>query len=384
MSELYNPINIVKELISRQSVTPNDAGCSVIISERLKALGFTIEWLNRGNVTNLWATRGQGRPLFILAGHTDVVPPGPASLWSSDPFCPTIRDGRIFGRGAADMKSGLAAMLGALDRLFKDDQAVSGTVAMLVTSDEEGEALDGTRYVAEVLRQRAIHPDYALVGEAVSDRILGDRLVVGRRGSLGCHLTVYGTQGHVAYPSRADNPIHRLAPVISELVATEWDSGNRHFPPTSLQISNIHSGTGADNVIPAEAHVTFNFRYGNENTAENLRALTTKTLDRHLPNFEARWHHSGEPFLTRHGALIDTAKEVITAVTGITNPQYFTGGGTSDARFLSPLGAEIIEIGPVGESIHRADENVLVDDLDRLCRIYRGILQRLCCCHCEG
>lgn len=379
MRQGCQPIDVLKELISRRSVTPSDAGCSEIISRHLQALGFKIEWLNRGDVTNLWATHGEGQPLFLFAGHTDVVPPGPEAFWSSDPFQPTIRDGRLFGRGAADMKSGLAAMVGAFDRLFRNDQQVSGTVGMLLTSDEEGAALDGTRHVADILRQRGVRPDFALVGEAVSEKILGDRIVVGRRGSLGCDLSVFGKQGHVAYPARADNPIHRLVPAISELITTEWDRGNQYFPPTTLQISNIHSGTGADNVIPGEAGVVFNFRYGNENTAENLRTRTTGILSRHLPKFQARWHHSGEPFLTRKGALVDAAKETITAVTGITDPQNFTGGGTSDARFLAPLGTEVIEIGPVGESIHKADENVLLGDLDRLCDIYHGILLRLCC-----
>lgn len=370
-------LNILKDLISRRSITPHDSGCSDVISEYLGALGFKIEWLNRGDVTNLWAVRGHGSPLFIFAGHTDVVPPGPESAWSSDPFQPTIRDGRLFGRGAADMKSGIAAMICAIDHLVKGDQEISGTVAVLLTSDEEGVALDGTRHVADILHKRGIRPDYALVGEAVSENVLGDRFVVGRRGSLGADLTVFGKQGHVAYPSKAVNPIHQITAAISELIATEWDKGNQYFPPTTFQISNIHSGTGADNVIPGEAHAVFNFRYGDENTAENLQIRTTEILRRHLPQFEVQWRHSGEPFLTRKGALVDAAKETIKSVTGIKEPQYFTGGGTSDARFLAPLGAEVIEIGPVGESIHKTDENVLVDDLARLCKIYHGILTRL-------
>lgn len=377
MPHAVDIIALLKDLISRESVTPRDAGCSEFIAEMLTALDFKIEWLNCGDVTNLWATRGAGPPLFILAGHTDVVPPGRKACWSTDPFRPTIRDGRLYGRGAADMKSGIAAMVGAFDRLFRDNHEVAGTVAMLLTSDEEGSARDGTRHVVDVLRQRGVRPDYALVGEAVSERVLADRIVIGRRGSLSGDLTVFGKQGHVAYPYKADNPIHRTAAAISELIATEWDQGNRFFPPTTLQISNIRSGTGTDNVIPGEAHVVFNFRYGSESTAKDLRRRTTEILSRHLPRFDVRWRHSGKPFLTRKGALISAAKESVCAVTGIESPQCFTGGGTSDARFLSPLGAEVIELGPVGESIHKVDENVLVDDLDRLCEIYHGILLRL-------
>lgn len=366
---------LTQELIARRSLTPDDAGCCALLGERLARLGFTLEWLNSEGVTNLWATHGTDGPLAILAGHTDVVPTGPLQQWASDPFVPQVRDGVLYGRGAADMKSGLAAMVCAVERLLARGP-LQGRLAFLVTSDEEGMAQHGTRYVAEVLRQRGIRPDYAIVGEASSNQQLGDRIVVGRRGSLGCNLKVYGRQGHVAYPHKADNPIHRLAPALAELAATEWDRGNAHFPPTSFQVSNFHSGTGANNVIPGEAAVIFNFRYCTESTAEGLKARVHAVLDRHLPRYEADWWHTGEPFLTRQGRLIEAAQQAIAAVTGL-KPEQFTGGGTSDARFIAPLGTEVVEIGPINDSIHKIDEHVNVADLDRLSLIYETTLTRL-------
>ena len=368
-------LRLTQELISRRSLTPDDAGCCALIGERLAKLGFELEWLNQEGVTNLWATLGQGGPLAILAGHTDVVPTGPLDQWSSDPFLPQIRDGVLYGRGAADMKSGLAAMVCATERLLAR-APIKGSLAFLVTSDEEGMARHGTKYVAEVLRSRGIRPDYAIVGEASSNAQLGDRIVVGRRGSLGCNLRVHGKQGHVAYPHKADNPIHRLAPALAELVATEWDRGNAHFPPTSFQISNVHGGTGANNVIPGEAEVIFNFRYCTESTAESLKARVHAVLDRHLPRYEADWWHTGEPFLTRQGRLILAAQAAIGEITGL-RAEQFTGGGTSDARFIAPLGTEVVEIGPINDSIHKIDEHVKVEDLDRLSRIYENTLARL-------
>lgn len=367
---------LLSELIARRSLTPDDAGCCTLIGARLGKLGFRLEWLNCEGVTNLWATLGQGAPLLILAGHTDVVPSGPVEQWQSDPFQPEVRDGVLYGRGAADMKSGLAAMVCAAERLLAEGARIRGTLAFLVTSDEEGTAQHGTRHVAKVLRERGTKPDYAVVGEATSDQQLGDRMTIGRRGSLGCNLKVLGRQGHVAYPHKADNPIHRLMPALAELTHIEWDRGNAHFPPTTLQISNVKAGTGADNVIPGEAHAVFNFRYCTESTADGLKSRVTAILDRHLPHYEARWWHSGEPFLTREGQLIQVATSVINEVTGLT-PARFTGGGTSDARFLAPLGAEVIEIGPLNDSIHQVDEHVNVADLDLLSDIYRGILERL-------
>ena len=368
-------LELARDLISRRSLTPDDAGCCTLIGERLSRLGFTLEWLNSEGVTNLWARLGNQGPLAILAGHTDVVPTGPLEKWSSDPFVPQIRDGVLYGRGAADMKSGIAAMVCAVERLLERG-ALNGSLAFLITSDEEGAARHGTKHVVEVLRQRDERPDYAIVGEASSNLQLGDRIVVGRRGSLGCNLRVYGKQGHVAYPHKADNPIHRLAPALAELVATEWDRGNAHFPPTSFQISNVHSGTGANNVIPGEAEVVFNFRYCTESTAEGLKARVHAVLDRHLPRYEADWWHSGEPFLTRQGKLIEAARGAIGEVTSL-SPEQFTGGGTSDARFIATLGTEVVEIGPINDSIHKIDEHVKVADLDRLSLIYEKTLAKL-------
>lgn len=369
-------LDLARELISRPSLTPADAGCCEVLAARLGALGFAIEWLNCNGVTNLWATRGSGQPLTVLAGHTDVVPTGPLDKWRSDPFAPQVRDGVLYGRGAADMKSSIAAMIVAVENLLADGEP-QGTLAFLITSDEEGPALYGTRHVVEVLRARGIQPDYAIVGEASSHQRLGDRIVIGRRGSLGCDLHVVGKQGHVAYPHKADNPIHRLAPALAELVATQWDTGNAHFPPTSFQISNFRAGTGASNVIPGEADLAFNFRYCTESSAESLQQRVGAILDRHLPHYRADWWLSGEPFLTRQGALIEAARAAIQDVTGIAEPELFTGGGTSDARFIATLGTEVVEIGPINDSIHKIDEHVNVADLVPLSAIYTGILRRL-------
>ena len=369
-------LDLTRALIARRSLTPDDAGCCALIGERLQRLGFALEWIGAGGVTNLWATYGSGAPLLVLAGHTDVVPTGPVERWASDPFEPSIRDGVLYGRGAADMKSGLAAMVCAAEHLLAAGP-ITGTLAFLITSDEEGPAQHGTKHVVEVLKARGVKPDYAIVGEATGEHRLGDRITIGRRGSLGCNLRVLGKQGHVAYPLKADNPIHRLAPALAELVAIEWDRGNAHFPPTSFQVSNLNAGTGANNVIPGEAAVVFNFRYCTESTADGLKARVHEVLDRHGLRYEADWWHSGQPFLTRHGALIEATRAAIRDVTGIADPQTFTGGGTSDARFIAPMGAEVIELGPVNDSIHKIDEHVLVADLDRLSAIYEGILRRL-------
>lgn len=378
---------LASDLIARKSLTPDDAGCCEVLGARLQRLGFELEYINSEGVTNLWATYGSGAPLMILAGHTDIVPAGPLDQWISDPFTPTVRDGLLYGRGAADMKSGLAAMVCAVERLLATPPPPSpasgggssfvGTLAFLVTSDEEGMARHGTRHVVSVLKARGVTPDYAIVGEASSDQKLGDRIMIGRRGSLGCNVEVIGKQGHVAYPLKADNPIHRLAPVLAELTAMRWDEGNAHFPPTSFQISNFHSGTGANNVIPGDAQIIFNFRYCTESTAESLKQRVHALLDRHGLKYEAHWWHTGEPFLTRQGALIAAATAAIGEITGLT-PTLFTGGGTSDARFLAPWGAEVVELGPINDSIHKVNEHVNVADLDRLSLIYEGILRRLC------
>ena len=370
---------LTESLIARRSLTPDDAGCCELIGARLAKLGFTLEYLNAEGVTNLWATRGSGGPLahpiVVLAGHTDIVPSGPREAWNTDPFAPSRVDGYLYGRGAADMKSGLAAMVCAVERLLARANP-RGTIAFLVTSDEEGPCRFGTRYVADKLRERGVKPAYAIVGEATAAEQLGDRIVVGRRGSLGCDLTVHGKQGHVAYPLKADNPIHRLAPALAELMAVRWDEGNAHFPPTSFQVSNIRAGTGANNVIPGSAECVFNFRYSTASTADALRARVTAVLDRHLPKYETRWWHSGEPYYTGAGALVDAATAAVGEVTGLA-PALFTGGGTSDGRFLAPLGAQVVEIGPVNATIHQVNECVRIDDLERLSLIYERLLEKL-------
>ncbi len=369
-------LDLTRELIARRSLTPDDAGCCALIGERLSKLGFKLDWINHEGVTNLWATLGSGAPLMILAGHTDVVPTGPLDQWNSDPFTPEIRDGVLYGRGAADMKSGLAAMVCAVERFVKARGSFKGTIAFLITSDEEGVALFGTRYVVEQLKARGVTPDYAIVGEASSNEQLGDRIVIGRRGSLNGILKVLGKQGHVAYPHKVENPIHRLAPALAEIVATQWDAGNAHFPPTSFQVSNIHAGTGANNVVPGECQVVFNFRFCTESTAASLRERVEAILNKHALRYELDWQLSGEPFLTRQGKLIEAAAKASSEISGV-KPELFTGGGTSDARFISPWGAEVVEIGPINDSIHKLNEHVKVADLDRLSTIYERTLEQL-------
>ena len=369
-------LDLTRELIARRSNTPDDAGCCTIIGDRLSKLGFKLEWINHEGVTNLWATLGSGAPLMILAGHTDVVPTGPLDQWKSDPFVPEIRDGILYGRGAADMKSGLAAMVCAAERFVKARGSVKGTIAFLITSDEEGLALHGTRHVVDQLKARGVKPDYAIVGEASSNEQLGDRIVIGRRGSLNGILKVLGKQGHVAYPHKVENPIHRLAPALAEMVATQWDAGNAHFPPTSFQVSNLHAGTGANNVVPGECQVVFNFRFCTESTAASLRERVEAILDKHALRYELDWQLSGEPFLTRQGRLIEAASKAAREISGL-SPELFTGGGTSDARFIAPWGAEVVEIGPINDSIHKLNEHVKVADLDRLSSIYERTLGQL-------
>lgn len=369
-------LDLTRELIACRSLTPDDAGCCALIGERLGKSGFKLEWLNTEGVTNLWATRGSGAPLMIFAGHTDVVPTGPLDQWQSDPFTPEIRDGVLYGRGAADMKSGLAAMVCAVERFVAARSNFKGTIAFLITSDEEGVARHGTKYVVEQLQSRGVKPDFAIVGEASSNEQLGDRIVIGRRGSLNGVLKVLGKQGHVAYPHKVENPIHRLAPALAELVATQWDGGNAHFPPTSFQVSNIHAGTGANNVVPGDCQVVFNFRFCTESTAASLRERVEAVLNKHKLRFELDWQLSGEPFLTRQGSLIEAAAKASREISGVA-PELFTGGGTSDARFISPWGAEVVEIGPINDSIHKLNEHVKVADLDRLSTIYERTLEQL-------
>jgi succinyl-diaminopimelate desuccinylase len=364
------------ELIRRASVTPDDAGCQALLATRLAAAGFTIEHLRFGDVDNLWATHGTEEPVLVLLGHTDVVPSGPIEAWASAPFEPTVREGRLYGRGAADMKSGVAAMTLALEAFVRENPAHAGTVALLVTSDEEGRSIDGVRRVAEVFRHRGQRIDWCLVGEPSSKQILGDLIRVGRRGSLSASLKVIGVQGHVAYPEKALNPIHALAPALAELVATRWDEGDEAFPPTSFQVSNIAAGTGAGNVIPGSLTASFNFRFGTASTASGLRERVEACLHRHGLDVELAWELSGEPFLTSPGRLRDAVGSAIRARRGI-EPEASTGGGTSDGRFIAPLGAEVVELGPVNASIHQVDEHIDLADLDALPALYADILARL-------
>ena len=361
------------ELIRRPSVTPDDAGCLDLIGERLAQCGFTLERLEHEGVSNLWATRGNRGPVFCFAGHTDVVPTGDLGAWQSPPFEPVVRDGVLYGRGAADMKSSLAAMVTAIESLCADGSAsLPGTLAVLFTSDEEGIALHGTRRVVDLLRTRGQRIDYCLVGEPSSQTTLGDLLRNGRRGSLTGRLTVKGIQGHVAYPDKVLNPIHKAAPALAVLAATRWDDGNEYFPATSFQISNLNSGTGADNVVPGSLEAVFNFRYSTASTAESIKARTTAILDAHGLDYSLQWHLSGEPFLTQRGPLLSAVTRVLASELGVT-PEISTGGGTSDGRFIATLGTEVVELGPINASIHKIDECVNVADLARLSRVYAGI-----------
>lgn len=373
MSEV---LALARELIARPSVTPDDAGCQVLLGERLARAGFRCESLRFGPVDNLWATHGEGGPVLVLLGHTDVVPPGPREAWASDPFTPEIRDGVLYGRGAADMKGSVAAFVVALERFVVAHPDHRGTVALLLTSDEEGDAIEGVRRVAEEFRSRGQRIDWCITGEPSSTARLGDLLRVGRRGSLSAALTVRGVQGHVAYPDKACNPVHQVLPALSELVARRWDDGYETFPPTSLQVSNIAAGTGATNVIPGELRVDFNLRYNPHWDAPRLESEIEAMLARHGLDFELRWHRSGEPFFTPEGPLRAAAREVLADVAGAP-PEESTGGGTSDARFIAPLGAQCIEIGPVNASIHKVDEHVSVADLDALPALYLALMERL-------
>ncbi len=365
------------DLIARPSVTPDDAGCQALIAQRLEAAGFTIEHLRFGEVDNLWATHGAGEgPVLVLLGHTDVVPPGPHEAWASDPFMPEIRDGVLYGRGAADMKGSVAAFVVALEQFVAAHPQHPGKVALLLTSDEEGDAIDGVRKVAEVFRARGERIDWCITGEPSSKETLGDLLRVGRRGSLSATLTVRGVQGHVAYPEKARNPIHLAAPALAALAARRWDDGYESFPPTSLQISNLNAGTGANNVIPGTLTALFNLRYNPHWKAAQLEAECEAILRAHGLDFEIRWHRSGEPFYTPEGPLRGAARAVLAEFSGAA-PEESTGGGTSDARFIAPLGAQCIEIGPVNASIHQVDEHVRVAGLEALPVLYHRLMARL-------
>ncbi len=369
-------LSLLKTLMEIPSVTPNDGGCQSILIERLARIGFECETLKFGEVTNLWARRGASSPLFAFAGHTDVVPTGPLEDWHSDPFKPEIRDGFLFGRGAADMKSGIAAMVTACERFVQQHADHLGSIAFLITSDEEGPALNGTVKVIETLEARDEKIDWALVGEPSSSEKLGDVIKNGRRGSLGASLTIHGVQGHVAYPQLADNPIHRAMPALNELCSLEWDQGNSHFPATSFQISNINSGTGVDNVIPGRTDIRFNLRYSTELDQQQIIDTTEAVLQKHDLDYSIDWTLSGLPFLTREGALVQAAKQSIKQITGI-DAELSTAGGTSDGRFIAPTGAQVLELGPVNATIHKINENIRISDLDRLSEIYQGILDHL-------
>lgn len=367
---------LARELIARPSVTPDDAGCQDLIAERLARSGFTIEWLDAGAVRNLWATHGKGGDVFCLLGHTDVVPPGPRDAWDSDPFEPTERDGVLYGRGAADMKGSVAAFVVAAEEFVAAHPDHPGTLAILLTSDEEGDAIDGVRQVARRFQEEGRPIHYCITGEPSSKAALGDLLRVGRRGSLSGRLRVKGIQGHVAYPEKARNPIHQALPALAELSARAWDEGYPEFPPTSFQISNIQSGTGANNVIPGDCELQFNFRFNPGWSAERLEAEVHAVLDRHGLDYELHWHRSGEPFLTGEGRLRAAARAVIREQLDRV-PEENTGGGTSDARFIAPLGAEVVELGPINASIHKVNEHVVVEELERLPALYRAIVERL-------
>ncbi|MBC8212016.1 MAG: succinyl-diaminopimelate desuccinylase [Gammaproteobacteria bacterium] len=369
-------LKLAIELLSIDSVTPDDKGCQQLICEHLTPLGFSCEVMQFGEVTNLWARRGTTAPVLAFAGHTDVVPTGPLSKWISHPFKPEIRDGYLYARGAADMKSSIACMITACERFIQQYPEHQGSIAFLITSDEEGPALDGTVKVIETLQQRNEKIDWALVGEPSSIDTVGDVIKNGRRGSLGARLTVKGVQGHVAYPHLAENPIHKAAPALAELAATEWDQGNEFFPATSFQISNINAGTGATNVIPGEVIIDFNLRYSTCLNAEMIQQRIQALLDGHHLNYEIEWTLSGLPFITEKGALVEAALKAIKSVTGISS-ELSTSGGTSDGRFIAPTGTQVVELGPVNESIHKLNENIKVDEIDSLSAIYENILKNL-------
>lgn len=369
-------IDLLCALLRQRSITPDDAGCQALLASRLAAIGLLCESLPFGDVSNLWARRGSDGPLLCFAGHTDVVPPGDATGWETDPFEPVIRDGMLFARGAADMKSGLAAMTVALEMFVAENPRHAGSLAVLFTSDEEGKATDGTSRVMQTLRERGVHIDWCVLGEPSSQVVLGDTIRIGRRGSLSGILTVRGVQGHVAYPHLADNPIRRFAPVLARLHEIEWDQGNKHFPPTSFQVVEIRSSAGAPNVTPGELSARFNLRYSTEWTHQSLKHRVAGILDEFDIDYQLDWHLSGEPFLTAPGHLSATVADAVKAETGI-DPELSTGGGTSDGRYISPAGTDVVELGPVNASIHKINEHVIVDDVSRLTRIYKGIMERL-------
>ncbi len=376
MTSLSTTVQLAKDLINIDSVTPDDKGCQELMIKRLENIGFEIHRLRFGEVDNLWAKRGNTEPLFVFAGHTDVVPTGPLGQWKTPPFETTIIDGVLYGRGAADMKGSLAAMVTACERFIEKNPDHKGAIGFLITSDEEGPAIDGTVKVIEHLQKNNEHIDMCLVGEPSCTNKLGDTIKNGRRGSLGAKLIVHGIQGHVAYPHLARNPIHQIAPALAELASTEWDQGNEFFPPTSFQVSNINSGTGATNVIPGDVEVIFNFRFSTELTQEKISSQVEALLNRYNLDYDLEWILSGHPFLTAEGKLVEAAQKSILEITGI-ETELSTAGGTSDGRFIAPTGSQVIEIGPLNATIHKVNECVGTQDLDDLSLVYEKILENL-------
>ena len=369
-------LTLAKQLIAEASVTPDDKQCQAILAERLQKIGFTIEAMPFGDTQNIWARRGSEAPLLCFAGHTDVVPSGPLEKWDSPPFVPTERGGRLYGRGAADMKTSIACFVTACERFVAENPAHKGSIALLITSDEEGDAYDGTTKVVDALKARGESIDYCIVGEPTAVEKLGDTLKNGRRGSLSGNLTVKGKQGHIAYPHLAVNPVHTFAPALAELAAAEWDKGNAYFPPTGFQVSNINGGTGATNVIPGALNVKFNFRFSTESTDIGLKQRVHDVLDKHGIAYDIEWQCSGQPFLTAAGRLTEVAQAAIEQVCGI-KAELSTSGGTSDGRFIKAIAAELIELGPCNASIHQINENVLLEDIPRLSAIYEEMMRQL-------
>ena len=369
-------VELAMQLVAQPSVTPKDAGCQALMTARLKDCGFSIENLRFGDVDNFWAIHGTSGPIFCFAGHTDVVPAGPVENWSYPPFTPTIVEGQLYGRGSADMKGSLAAMVVAAEEFVSEFPKHQGRLAFLITSDEEGIAVNGTVKVVDWLQQQGITPEWCLVGEPSSSTQCGDTIKNGRRGSLGCRLTIKGTQGHVAYPHLAANPIHLGMPALEELTREIWDQGNTFFPATSFQVSNFNAGTGATNVIPGTVEVLFNFRFSTEVTDLQLMDRAEAILNKHQLDYEAEWNLSGQPFITERGDLVQAAINCIARTTGL-EAELSTAGGTSDGRFIAPIGTQVVELGPVNQSIHRVDENVSIDDLNTLTKIYKNILHEL-------
>ncbi len=369
-------LELLKQLIRQPSITPDDAGCQTLLSKRLEALNFRLEPMRFEDVDNLWARLGEQAPLIVFAGHTDVVPPGPLEKWTFPPFEPTIQNNYLYGRGSADMKSGLAAMLIATENFLKKNPHFTGSIGFLITSDEEGPSINGTQKVIEKLVERGEKIDYCIIGEASSENKLGDQIRVGRRGSLHGKLTIHGKQGHVAFPDLAHNPIHTSALTLHELANEVWDQGNDYFPKTTFQISNLHAGTGAANVIPGTLEILFNFRFSTAVTVDELKERVLNILTKHKIKFDLDWNLSGNPFLTKQGKLVNAARKAIHTITGL-DPVLSTGGGTSDGRFIAPTGAEVIELGPVNRTVHQVDECTLISDLDVLAKIYESIMEKI-------